>query len=151
MKLLRNKRGFTLMEVIIVLVILAIMAALLIPALTGYVDKANENTCLIECRHFITAAQTISVEKYAARTINELEKCTPEVRDAFLQDCFVLAELDSGGAQPAAKRVSLTITPKGKVIGVTYTDGFFTTVYKDGKFSVSEGVNITNNSLTVSG
>ena len=34
-----NKKGFTLVELIVVLVILAILAALLIPALTGYIDK----------------------------------------------------------------------------------------------------------------
>lgn len=36
-----NKKGFTLVELIVVLVILAILAALLIPALTGYIDKAR--------------------------------------------------------------------------------------------------------------
>ena len=36
-----KKRGFTLVELIVVLVILAILAALLIPALTGYIDKAK--------------------------------------------------------------------------------------------------------------
>lgn len=43
---LRNKKyqkgGFTLVELIVVLVILAILAALLVPALTGYIDKAKE-------------------------------------------------------------------------------------------------------------
>ena len=38
---MKNKKGFTLVELIVVLVILAILAALLIPALTGYIDKAN--------------------------------------------------------------------------------------------------------------
>ena len=33
-----NKQGFTLVELIVVLVILAFLAALLIPALTGYID-----------------------------------------------------------------------------------------------------------------
>lgn len=37
------KRGFTLVELIVVLVILAILAALLIPALTGYIDKARKS------------------------------------------------------------------------------------------------------------
>ena len=39
---MKNKKGFTLVELIVVLVILAILAALLIPALTGYIDKANK-------------------------------------------------------------------------------------------------------------
>ena len=37
-----KKGGFTLVELIVVLVILAILAALLIPALTGYIDRAKE-------------------------------------------------------------------------------------------------------------
>ena len=37
-----TKRGFTLVELIVVLVILAVLAALLIPALTGYIDKARK-------------------------------------------------------------------------------------------------------------
>ncbi len=36
---MKNKKGFTLVELIVVLVILAILAALLIPALTGYIDR----------------------------------------------------------------------------------------------------------------
>ena len=39
---MKNKKGFTLVELIVVLVILAILAALLIPALTGYIDKARK-------------------------------------------------------------------------------------------------------------
>ena len=41
-KKLKDKKGFTLVELIVVLVILAILAALLIPTLTGYIDKANQ-------------------------------------------------------------------------------------------------------------
>ena len=39
---IKKKRGFTLVELIVVLVILAILAALLVPALTGYIDKARK-------------------------------------------------------------------------------------------------------------
>lgn len=37
-----KKRGFTLVELIVVLVILAVLAALLIPSPTGYIDKARK-------------------------------------------------------------------------------------------------------------
>ncbi len=39
--------GFTLVEIIVVLVILAILAAMLIPSLTGYIDKADSKACAV--------------------------------------------------------------------------------------------------------
>ncbi|MDO4546064.1 MAG: prepilin-type N-terminal cleavage/methylation domain-containing protein, partial [Bacillota bacterium] len=38
----KNKKGFTLVEVIVVLVILAVLAAILIPSMIGWIDKANK-------------------------------------------------------------------------------------------------------------
>lgn len=60
-----NKKGFTLVELIVVLVILAILAALLVPALTGYIDKAKEKQIVAETRQIVMAAQTILDEEYA--------------------------------------------------------------------------------------
>lgn len=57
-KNLKDKAGFTLVELIVVLVILAILAAMLVPALTGYIDKANQEKIVAECRQVVMAAQT---------------------------------------------------------------------------------------------
>lgn len=54
----KSKRGFTLVELIVVLVILAILAALLIPALTGYIDKARKSQVVAETRMLTQAVQT---------------------------------------------------------------------------------------------
>lgn len=44
MKLIRkNKKGFTLVELIVVIAILAILALILIPAISGYVTKADKS------------------------------------------------------------------------------------------------------------
>ena len=60
-----RKGGFTLVELIVVLVILAILAALLIPALTGYIDRAKEKNVIAETRQCVMAAQTLYDEAYA--------------------------------------------------------------------------------------
>lgn len=61
-----KKRGFTLVELIVVLVILAILAALLIPALTGYIDKAKKDQVIAETRMLHEAVQTEMGEIYGS-------------------------------------------------------------------------------------
>lgn len=65
---LREKKGFTLVELVVVLVILAILAALLMPSLTGYIDKAKDKRVLAEVHQVVTAAQSLADEVYALAT-----------------------------------------------------------------------------------
>lgn len=69
-KLKENKKGFTLVELIVVLVILAILAALLVPALTGYIDKAKKKSIVAETRQVVMAAQTLADEAYGKVDVN---------------------------------------------------------------------------------
>lgn len=52
-----NDKGFTLVELIVVLVILAILAAILVPALLGYIDRARGSQLLLNGKSILTAAQ----------------------------------------------------------------------------------------------
>ena len=61
----KNKRGFTLVELIVVLVILAILASLLIPALTGYVTKAKKSRRSSPKHGMWTASQAALTRYYA--------------------------------------------------------------------------------------
>lgn len=70
-KKLKEKKGFTLVELIVVLVILAILAALLIPALTGYIDKAKNKSIVAETRQAVMAAQTLVDEKYSKNDVGD--------------------------------------------------------------------------------
>ena len=69
---MKNKKGFTLVELIVVLVILAILAALLIPALTGYIDRANNQKVIATTHQVVMAAQTVTSEDYAKAATGKL-------------------------------------------------------------------------------
>lgn len=53
-----QKKGFTLVELMIVVVIMVILAAAATPIFTGYMKKARAATHLAECRSVYVAVQT---------------------------------------------------------------------------------------------
>ncbi|MCR4649230.1 MAG: prepilin-type N-terminal cleavage/methylation domain-containing protein [Lachnospiraceae bacterium] len=63
----KQNKGFTLVELIVVLVILAILAAILIPALLGYIDRAREKQDILDARNLLMAAQAELVQVYGTQ------------------------------------------------------------------------------------
>lgn len=116
-----KKGGFTLVELIVVLVILAILAALLIPALTGYIDRAKEKNVIAETRQCVMAAQTLYDEAYA----NVKKNGTADIpTDA---EILKLAELtDKGKLGTDANKVAFT---GNKVSKLVYTHNGVTCTY----------------------
>ena len=49
-----NKKGFTIVELVIVIAVIAILAAVLIPTFSGIVEKANESAALQEAKGIMT-------------------------------------------------------------------------------------------------
>ena len=62
---MKNKKGFTLVEIIVVLVILAILAAIAVPSVIGYVNEAKESRYIQEAHSIYTVVET-EVAKYKA-------------------------------------------------------------------------------------
>ena len=122
----RKKGGFTLVELIVVLVILAILAALLIPALTGYIDKAKEKSIIAETRQVVMAAQTIADEKYA-----KADKPTDVKFDDTTDKTEVLNLAEVKGT------IESITCSDGKITGVVYKHNGKTCTYKDGAYTPS--------------
>lgn len=154
---MKNQKGFTLVELIVVLVILAILAALLVPALTGYIDKANKQKVIATTRMVVMAAQTEASEKYGLKADGKLNgdtaftldlkkndkdddvASTNEAVDGIdINNIAVLAEVakKTTDTTPVYKfvngvtEITVTIDGKGHVTGATVTQSGFTCTYK---------------------
>lgn len=147
-KKLKNKKGFTLVELIVVLVILAILAALLVPALTGYIDKAREQSLTSEASMVLTAAQATVSEAYGTGDIT-LTNTGSDTAPAYK------VELKDGAAKALAEQINQLAEKKAdagwtfnvKVVDSTATYKKVvvnTLIYSDGKNSITYSLDKDN-------
>ena len=146
-KKLKNKKGFTLVELIVVLVILAILAALLVPALTGYIDKAREQSLISQGSMVLTAAQATVSESYgngdivvdASNNVSLKENLDTTSIQAQINQ---LAEVKQGASWAFTVKVDDTIanaTYKAvKIDTLTYSDGTNAITYTNGSWGSTQ-------------
>lgn len=124
----KNKKGFTLIEIIVVLVIMGILLAIAIPSILGYVGKANDAKYLAQARGGYLASQTITAEKASKATTRPTTAATITAAelntelglksgdDGFITDGTCVTNVDQ------TKVVSCTL----KVAGLTDKSAEFT-------------------------
>lgn len=122
-----KKGGFTLVELIVVLVILAILAALLIPALTGYIDRAKQKQIIAETRQCVMAAQTLADEYYAKNSGDPTfgSAATDKIK---LTDIQGLADTKDAPTSATSK--------DGKIIALVYKDCTYSVADNKATFTI---------------
>lgn len=121
MKTTRTNRlgGFTLVEIMIVIAIIALLAAIAIPNLLKASARSQATTCINNLRQIDTAIQQFSVEakKHVGDTVNYPDDLTPYIklnRTGQVPGCPAngVYSLATVGAYPSALcTIGTTVTP----------------------------------------
>lgn len=120
----RNKRGFTIVELVIVIAVIAILAAVLIPTFTTLVDRAKRTADLQECKSAYT--QMLTQEEYfgskeaAKRAVfvggNDYAYLCDDNGD-FVDHCYKLKVLNKQGASSELKEEKFAVAlPAGDTL-----------------------------------
>lgn len=89
MKLLQNlkkdKKGFTLVEMIVVIVIIGILLAILVPGMFKYIDKAKDKQILVNARTAQLNLETAVRELYGKNGVT-IENIADNIDSPFVYD-----------------------------------------------------------------
>lgn len=130
-KMKDNVKGFTLVEIIVVLLILAILAAIAIPSMLGYVNEARNSEYIAEARTGYVAAQTVATQQAAAPTTPSdadiktyLENIDiKEINKYIGNDTKVTSVKDATVVNGRLTKLTVTITVDGSDKTVVFADG----------------------------
>ena len=116
MKKLTNKKGFTLMEMLIVVAIIVVLVAIAIPVFTGQIEKANQATDAANVRAAYAEAVVSALENDGNGTAT-----TDSVMKSASWDKLGDDNKEIGGVS-----VNDIAKTKGKTMTVTITNGVAT-------------------------
>jgi len=102
-KVRRDEEGFTIIELVIVIVILGILAAVVVFAVSGINDRGQTAACKADVKAIDTAAESYYAQKgTAAATMTDL------VNNGFLHKD---SQIQSGGLTKVTASYTITFTP----------------------------------------
>lgn len=130
----KNNKGFSLVELIVVIAIMAVLVGVLAPQLIKYVEKSRESTDIQTCDNIVTAMKTYYADKENAGEKSVILNRTADLTETAAVD----AGLDKSHLKgknwdsitikynPSTGVVTYTISDENKDAYYIVTDGKFT-------------------------
>lgn len=133
----KNRKGFSLVELIVCLVIMAILAAALVPTLIGYINQTRQSNAKNEAASCVSAAQTIISSAYAnpdGKYINN----TDAGKDITITDFSADYSFTADDIKVVEKLAEVAIGTDKGITAITTKDGVVTNL----KYTAENGEKI---------
>lgn len=149
MKKKKNRKGFSLVELIVVLVIMAILAAALVPTLIGYIKQTRQSNAKNEAAACVSAAQTMASSAYASGDGKYYDQSSDTAGTAIqiliasnLDDSVTYTDTDATVQVTTIEKLAEVDKADGDVTSVTFEKGVVTQL----KYVDKSGVKVVYNS-----
>lgn len=148
----KNRKGFSLVELIVCLVIMAILAAALVPTLIGYIKQTRQSNAKNEAAACVSAAQTMASSAYASGDGKYYDQSSDSAGTAIqiltatdLDAAVTYTDADDTDATDQVttiEKLAEVDKADGDVTSVTFTKGVVTQL----KYIDKSGVKVVYNS-----